>query len=333
MAMAHDSRSLVSIGVPVYNGETGIARALDGLLRQDYANLEIVISDNGSSDRTPDICREYAARDGRIRYHRSDENHGSSWNFNRVLDLSTGEYFMWAAHDDLREPSFVSACVARLDAEPDAVLCQARTAMFVDGRRELLCTAHLGSFHGISDLVGRYRETLSRFPATAFYGVYRAAAVRKTRVFQQQIATDVAFIQELSIHGRFVEVPELLFHYFGREHWNTIDQDYRAIFGVDRKPWWYLPFVVLFWSHCTRVSGTPIPGSMKLRLWYVLVAHEIRQSCIKVMVKAGRACPRRWQLRLGQAIYWKWIHSPNVEVGSTELFTERVIKPKLGWWR
>jgi glycosyltransferase involved in cell wall biosynthesis len=331
--MEHDRGPLVSIGVPVYNGGAGIGRALDGLLRQDYANLEIVISDNASTDETSEICRSFAARDSRVKYTRSDQNRGSSWNFNRVFELSSGKYFMWAAHDDVREPSFVGACVAKLEEQPDAVLCQAHTAMFIEGRSEVLCIAHLNSFEGVTGLVARYRETLKRFPATAFYGLYRASAVRKTNVFQPHIATDVAFIQELSIYGRFVQVREVLFHYFGRERWNTVDEDYRAIFGVDKKPWWYLPFVVLFWSHCRRVAQSPTRWWTKLRLWGVLFMHELSQAALKVLIKAGRLSPVRWKERLGQAIYWRWIHTPNVEVGSVPLFNERVIKPKIGWWR
>jgi glycosyltransferase involved in cell wall biosynthesis len=331
--MEHGRGPLVSVGVPVYNGEAGIGRALDGLLRQDYANLQIVISDNASTDSTPEICRRYAELDGRVKYVRSDRNRGSSWNFNRVLELSSGEYFMWAAHDDVRDPGFVSKCVAKLEREPDAVLCQSRTAMFIEGNSELLCTAHLDSFNGITDVVARYQETLKRFPATAFYGVYRTSAVRKTKVFQREIATDVAFIQELSIQGRFIQVPEVLFHYFGRPRWNTVDQDYRAIFGVDRKPWWYLPFVVLFRSHWTRIASAAIPMRTKVRLWGVLLRHELGQSMLKVAIKAGRLSPDVWKERLGRAIYWRWMHSPNVEVACEALFVERVIKPKIGWWR
>jgi len=331
--MEHDRGPLVSIGVPVYNGAAGIARALEGLLRQDYANLEIVISDNASTDATPEICRDFEARDPRVKYTRSDQNRGSSWNFNRVFELSSGKYFMWAAHDDVREPSFVGACVARLEEEPDAVLCQAHTAMFIEGRSELLCIAHLNSFEGVTGLVARYRETLKRFPATAFYGLYRASAVRKTNVFEPRIATDVAFIQELSIYGRFVQVRQVLFHYFGRKRWNTVDEDYRAIFGVDKKPWWYLPFAVLFWSHCQRVARSPTRWWTKLRLWGVLLTHELGQAALKLLIKAGRFFPMKWKEPFAQAIYWRWIHTTNVEVGCAPLFNERVIKPKIGWWR
>ncbi|MEM4134638.1 MAG: glycosyltransferase, partial [Candidatus Micrarchaeia archaeon] len=78
---------LVSIGMPVYNGERFIRQALDSLLAQDYENFELIISDNASEDKTPEICLEYAARDKRIRYYRNEKNMGAAWNFKRVFDL------------------------------------------------------------------------------------------------------------------------------------------------------------------------------------------------------------------------------------------------------
>jgi glycosyltransferase involved in cell wall biosynthesis len=325
---------LVTIGLPVYNGASRVARALESLLAQDYANLEIVVSDNGSTDGTQLICEDFSRRDGRIRYHRSGRNMGWSWNFNRVFELGKGEYFMWAAHDDIRHPTFVSACVRRLQECPTAVLCQAHTAMFIEGRDEQLCTAHLNTFEGITGTVARYRETLKRFPATAIYGLYRSSAVRKTKLFQRHIATDLAFIQELSIHGDFVQVPAVLFTYVGRQHWNTVDQDYRAMHGGATKPRWYLPFVVLFMSHWRRLSSSSIDRQTKVRLFMVLLWHEVQRLTMNSALKTvGRLCPRERREDVGAALYYRWMQCANVAVCSRELYLERVIKPALGWWR
>jgi glycosyltransferase involved in cell wall biosynthesis len=250
MDMENVNHPLVSIGVPVFNGEKLLAQALNSLLNQDYNNLEIIISDNGSTDTTSNICKEFVNKDTRIQYFRSEENFGLSWNFNRVQELSNGKYFMWAAYDDLREPSFVRACVEKMEECPEAVLCQAHTATFIEGRNEKLCVANLDSFESVTGLMERYRETLKRFPATAIYGLYRSSAMRKTRMFEKVIATDIAFIQELSIYGNFVQVPEVLFHYIGRKKWNNIHQDYKTFLGKGRKPWWYLPFL-----YCSAIIG------------------------------------------------------------------------------
>lgn len=320
--------------MPVYNGEKGLSGALDSIIGQDYDNIEIIISDNGSTDSTPSICADYLRKDKRIKYYRVEDNRGGPWNFNRVFELSSGKYFMWSAHDDQRERSFVSACVEKMEKRPDAVLCQAHTASYIKGREGMLCVASIDSLENVKGLVQRYRETLKRVPITVVYGLYRASAMRKTQMFQKSIATDIAFIQELSIYGTFIQVPDVLFAYFGRKEWNTPEQDYKDFFGDKAKPWWYMPFIALFCSHWKRVNRASVPFSTKLWLWSVLIEHEISQVVLKILIKAGgRFCPGKWKERLGCAIYWRWMHSPNVKVGSETLFLDRVIKPRLGWWR
>lgn len=332
--MKDNNKPLVSIGVPVYNGEKSLACALDSLLKQDYPYFEVIISDNGSTDSTQRICEGYAGKDSRVKYSRSEENRGTVWNFNRVFSLSSGKYFMWAAHDDSREPSFFRECVEKMEKSPDAVLCQVYTTMFIEGREDRLCVAVMDSFEGEMGLVERYRETLKSFPATAIYGLYRSSAMRKTLMLQKSIATDLAFIQELSIYGKFVQVPKLLFNYYGREKWNTIHEDYKAFFGKERKPWWYIPFIVLFCSHWKRVSCAAIPFIVKIRLWWILIKHEIEQTGIKLLIKlSGKLCPVGMKDKLGHLIYWRWLHNRNVQAVSNDLYNERVIKPKLGWWR
>lgn len=107
----------VSIGMPVYNGEKYIREALDSLLAQTFTDFELIISDNASTDGTEAICREYVARDLRIRYVRQSENRGAAANFQFVLDESRGDYFMWAAADDSWLPTFLTESVGVLDTD------------------------------------------------------------------------------------------------------------------------------------------------------------------------------------------------------------------------
>ncbi len=104
----------VSIGMPVYNGAKFINEALDSLLVQTFTDFELIISDNASTDETEAICRKYAAKDERIRYVRQVENFGGRANFQFLLDEAVGEYFMWAAADDVWLPEYIAACVDSL---------------------------------------------------------------------------------------------------------------------------------------------------------------------------------------------------------------------------
>lgn len=105
---------VISIGMPVYNGEMFIKDALDSLLSQTFADFELIISDNRSTDRTEAICREYAKKDERIHYICQSENRGAIANFQFVLDKAVGEYFMWAAYDDLWASDFLMDATALL---------------------------------------------------------------------------------------------------------------------------------------------------------------------------------------------------------------------------
>ena len=116
----------VSIGMPVYNGEPFICKALDSLLAQTFTDFELIISDNASIDKTEQICREYAAKDKRIRYIRQEINRGAMPNFQYVLDEAVGEYFMWAAHDDWWHPAFIKELSALLDTDKESVIAFCR---------------------------------------------------------------------------------------------------------------------------------------------------------------------------------------------------------------
>ena len=101
----------VSIGMPVFNGQPYITNAINSLLAQTYKNFELIISDNASTDSTEEICRAYTENDTRISYTRKKNNVGAFSNFQTVLASSTGEYFMWAAADDVWDPTWLEVLI------------------------------------------------------------------------------------------------------------------------------------------------------------------------------------------------------------------------------
>lgn len=105
---------LVSIGMPLYNAESTIHNTLEAILNQTYTNLEIIISDNASTDKTAEICQRAAQQDHRIRLTRQDQNIGAAANFKFVLDNASGSFFMWAAADDVRSPDFIQVNLKHL---------------------------------------------------------------------------------------------------------------------------------------------------------------------------------------------------------------------------
>ncbi len=112
-------KGLVSIGLPIYNGAETMRRTIDSLLSQTHQKLELIISDNASTDDTQKICEDYAKTDERVKYFRQEKNQGMSRNYEFVLEQARGEYFMWAADDDYWEPSFISTLKSVLDNNPN----------------------------------------------------------------------------------------------------------------------------------------------------------------------------------------------------------------------
>jgi glycosyltransferase involved in cell wall biosynthesis len=206
----------VSIGMPIYNEEKFLREAIDSLLAQDFADFELIICDNASQDATPGICREYAARDPRIRYHRNATNIGACENFNQVFRLSSGgEYFMWAGGHDVWVPTYLSRCVEVLESDASIVQCNSVAHyMSHDGK-------DLGPIRQIDTRPYSMfvRANLVRFQASIFliYAVYRSSTLRQVGLLSREaLGSDLLLGFELSLRGPFAVVPEPL--YFMRDN-------------------------------------------------------------------------------------------------------------------
>ncbi len=214
--------SLVSIGLPVYNGEAFLDRTIESFLSQTYEDIELLLCDNASTDRSPEICREWAAKDPRVSFHPSDVNRGASWNFDRSFHLARGEYFKWAAHDDLCDPRFVEACLGVLKDDPGVVVCHTQSdEVYADGsfKRHLESPPEIGS-----DRPGaRFAVVMGGFNLFVF-GVIRASTLSRTRLMDRYVGSDTVLVAELALLGRLAEVPETLFWRY--EHPETSQNAY-----------------------------------------------------------------------------------------------------------
>jgi glycosyltransferase involved in cell wall biosynthesis len=200
----------VSIGVPVYNGEQYLAEALASILAQSYGNFEVIISDNGSTDGSEAICREYVERDARIQYHRAGENRGAAWNYNRVFELARGEIFKWAPCDDKIAPEFLERCVAAFDAHPGAVLVYTDT-IYIDaeGReiKRVQENMHLRHAKPRQRLTHYYRHLNM---CTLAITTMRRETLATTRLIDTFMGCDYVLLAEMAMRGTFAEVPEFL---------------------------------------------------------------------------------------------------------------------------
>ena len=113
---------IVSIIVPVYNGEKYISRCLDSLINQTYSNLEIVLVNDGSIDKSKEILNEYAKTDNRIKIY-DQINQGASVARNIGLEKANGKYIMFVDADDYIDSHMVEEMIKNIKHENTIVFC------------------------------------------------------------------------------------------------------------------------------------------------------------------------------------------------------------------
>ena len=225
----------VSIGMPVYNGSRYVAEAIESILNQTFADFELIICDNASTDNTEAICREYAARDPRIRYVRNERNVGAAPNYNKTFQLARGVYFRWHAHDDLIAPTYLEKTVPVLDNDPGVVVVHSYTRLIdehgatMDFPREANGGARLEHMvpgrgkliYGVDPLDRkldsprvdqRFRSIVLRtFWCHEIFGLMRRTNLARGGLMEPFYGTDKVILAEMAAQGRYHIVPEELF--------------------------------------------------------------------------------------------------------------------------
>jgi len=218
----------LSIGLPVYNGERFLPETLSCLRGQTFDDFELIVCDNASTDGTEQICRDYAARDSRIRYHRNECNLGANANFNLTFSLGRAPLFKWAAHDDLYAASYLAECIDILDKNPDVVLAHSDSAFIGEDGRDFAWDAARGGYidpwTGICQRpdcpdIGNSSRPTERFWqvlsgalwGSHIFGVIRRPMLQQTPLLANFVSSDRAMLAELALLGRFQASGKRLF--------------------------------------------------------------------------------------------------------------------------
>ncbi len=201
--------SLVSIGIPTFNRVGTLRQTIESALAQDYGNLEILISDNASSDNTQALCEEFSKRDCRIEYVRQATNRGAFANFVDVLDRASGEYFMWLGDDDRLSRSYVTRCVETLQTRGDvALVCgiahyQNANAISFMGAKVDLQQEQVGK--RVLSFYGKVNDN------GTFYGLARRRTLLENPM-QNILGGDWLLVARLAAAGKIVTLDDIMIY-------------------------------------------------------------------------------------------------------------------------
>ena len=212
----------VSIGMPVYNAQRFLREVIDSILAQTFTDFELIISDNGSTDATEEICREYAARDPRVQYHANDPDEPRP-----RLELQPHRgprprrVFSLGGRRRPARPHAPGKMVAALDANPDAVMAWPRTRIIDDDSQPIrdhdfdstLPTHSPSPAGAVRSLINVRHKQHGAFE---IFSLIRIAALRSFPRKGSYARADSVVLARLSLFGRFHQVPEYLF--LNRDH-------------------------------------------------------------------------------------------------------------------
>lgn len=241
-------RPLISIGMPVCNGDKFLSEALNSLLNQDFKNFELIISDNASTDHTAEICKQYSDKDNRIKYYRNEVNIGAIGNFNNLINYADTPYFMWASHDDIWEPSYISKLINIMESDKSIVLAFSDFDNVDENGKQIrrypkiLKLSSSGTiFKSLFKFI-MFEESDGK--ANLMCGIMRLNTLKEVGGFNKTLgecAWDDLFLFSMLFKGNFHIIDELLFHkrrslgwYERRSLWENISRWHIYFLGYHR---------------------------------------------------------------------------------------------------
>lgn len=294
----------LTLGLFIYNGESHVREALDNILAQTYGDFELIIADNASTDETGDICRDYAARDPRIRYHRQPRNVGQGPNLNWVFEQSSTRYFKWVCHDDRYSPTFLERCVEVLDRDPGVAVSHTDTG-FIDQhggqlRYDSEQRIHV-DFRGLEVTVDaphicegarpedRFRDVLHKANGCFhIYGVIRSDMLRKVAWRKNYFGHDKVILAELALLGRFQQIDEILF-------FKRLRQGQSLDYGTKELAMLVNPDVysgnakmLMLRDYFAAVRRTPLNARQRLHMYWTLARLVRRPSLFRHIFVPGQ---------------------------------------------
>lgn len=208
------NKTLLTMGMVVYNEEKHISEAIEGLLAQTYKDFILIISDNASTDRTQKICKYYAKRNKQIVYYKHEENMGASFSLRYILERTNTPFFMCCSGHDKWDPFFVEKLLPAFK-EKDVVISYSKSRNIkMDGTMGVIYKDDYTTTH-IDSPVDRYLFVLKRINVTnIIYGIWLTKVLKKCDLNTRAAFSDHIVLMHAALEGKFKQHDEVLF--FGR---------------------------------------------------------------------------------------------------------------------
>lgn len=230
---------VVSVIIPVYNAEHYLERCLESIQRQSLRDFELILVDDGSADRSPEICRRYQARDSRVQVLRQ-QNAGPGAARNTGLDAARGEYVTFVDSDDFAEPCMLETLHRAAEGGADCVMAGTLVHYAGGGSATIAVTKQPRLFSGeevkqvLLDLVGTPPacKTDSLYGASVCWKLYRRRIIEENCV--RFVPEDVCMTEDTVFNidflrhaGQVAVIPDILYHY-NCAHAGSFSKSYRA---------------------------------------------------------------------------------------------------------
>jgi glycosyltransferase involved in cell wall biosynthesis len=291
----------VSVAMPIYNSEKYLAESIESHLQQTYQDFELILTDNASTDRSEEICRSYTAKDSRVKYHRNPQNLGAAGNFRRGFELSTGLYFRWSPSDDLISPNLLQSAVDVLNHEPSIFVAYPRTKL-IDDKGSI--TGDFDEHLHLMDERPSERWKAARRNirlGNLHYGLCRADTLRKTGLLRNYTGGDFPLIAEMSLYGKFFEIPGAFFYRRMHEKASSAMKDggdVMALYDPKKRDKLFLYNWVHLGAHIKSIARAPISLSEKVHAYSFEARWLIwgRREFLRELATAARHPVRKLRL-------------------------------------
>ena len=323
---------LVTVGIPVFNGENYIARVFKLIYEQDYTNIEILFADNNSSDNSRSIIRELAIQHKNVRFIFSEINRGALANMNSLFANAEGKYMLLASLDDAWSHNFITNSVNALEDSPGASLCIPRVNMCLGPKKTIVYTIRLKKNYFSGFQLLRFWRTLTTFPSAGWYGLYRLSAVRTVGPIPVSFAGDLIFLQKLSLLSEFIYCENSILTFEMREKWNTRKMDLSFFYGNTEMPIRLPPFLIVLQTQIREILRMKLHWSLKLGAFIQILLDLSLRKFLTLIIFGIKSSPLKTnsKMTLLRKLHLLFIQPSWVTIETSDAYLKKQVYDRYG---